>query len=184
MDQFQAEIDLLQMRAKTNEEKYETTDFEMEQLIKSKAHGNIEKHLIKLWNAECKQQEEISLQRWSKNQMWLEKYKKEFLENNKDLNPFVKKLQRNTQERPIYKRNTEIQHNQIRNFRPKQVQNRYENNYSYNMNVRPQIPFKENYDRRNFSNWQIYRRNQEALDNFQATQARFLDQRRPFRPQR
>ena len=75
MDNFQAEIDLLQMRARANEEKFETTDFEMEQLIKEKSNGNVQKNLIQLWKSDCSQEEEISIERWRKSNIWFEKYR-------------------------------------------------------------------------------------------------------------
>lgn len=185
MDQFQAEIDLLQMRAKANEEKCDTVDLEMEQLIKTKANGNIAKNLLFLWNTDCKQEEDISVQRWSKSSIWFDKYKTEFHETVNNQNPFVKTMNNSTA-RPSNRRQFTERRNARNNYRQNQYQNRYEGNrtdYTYERNVRPQIPFKETYNRRNFSNWQTNRRNEEAVDNFRETQNRFLYQRRPYRQQ-
>lgn len=199
MDQFQAEIDLLQMRGKANEEKYENTDLEMENLIREKSHGNVQKNLIELWKSDCTQQEEISKARWIKEEEWFEKYKTDFQNSNENTNPFFKQFKR-TQGPPeanISQQGTgrNPQRPQGINRRPQGTngrpqgpgrfnripQPRFVSPYTYD-NQRPQIPFKEQYERTNFSNLQTYNRNQEALDNFRATQARFLGQRQPTIP--
>ena len=191
MDQFQAEIDLLQMRGKVNEDRFQNTDLEMEQLLESKTQGNILKNVLELWRTECQQEEEISEQRWKKTQAWLEKYKKEFSENNKNNNPFVKKIQKPADSGT---RNDRVKKNistQQRNYRRPNFQNpnRYNETYNYeynnrSQNTRPQIPYKERYDRRNFSNLRTYERNRDTLQDFVATQQRFLDQRQRYTPYR
>ena len=114
----------------------------------------------------------------------VDKYKKEFNDKITDKNPFFKNIQKSTQERPSNRRNYVERRKRENNYRPRQYQYRFERNFNYDRNVRPQIPYKEIYDRNNFSNWQTNRRNEEALENFRATQERFLDQRRPFRTQK
>ena len=90
MEKFNAEIEMLTLRAISNEQRVNSIDAEMAKEIKNKAENNSETELIKLWKENCITEETKSLQRWEKSLKWFEKYAMEFSTQTKNQNPFIK----------------------------------------------------------------------------------------------
>ena len=92
MENYHAEIELLTLRAVSNEEKLKKIDVDMKNDIKIKANINTQCELWKMWEENCLTEETKSLQRWEKNLQWLEKYATQFKSQQtcKEQSPFNK----------------------------------------------------------------------------------------------
>ncbi|MEW8547357.1 MAG: hypothetical protein AB2693_27935, partial [Candidatus Thiodiazotropha sp.] len=103
---YQTDIELLELRARSHEEKVHSIDQQMEELINQKTTGQRRELLMKNWKDECEQEERTSLQRWeNSNLRWFTKYEKEFLTFFEHKNPLIKddkfmppKIKESTQE--------------------------------------------------------------------------------------
>ncbi|CAG2209848.1 unnamed protein product [Mytilus edulis] len=73
MDKFRTLIELLRLRADSNERKVKFIDEEIEQEISKKAEGFLRDNTIKLWKEECENEEISSLQRWEKKNPFFKK---------------------------------------------------------------------------------------------------------------
>ena len=117
LDKFRMEIELLRLRAETNEQKYKSIDEQMQEEISKKAEGTLYDSTIKLWNEECQNEEMTSLQRWEKSDEWFSNYETEFKIEYNTENPFMKKEATKSYAQAV-----------------KQVPNRQRQNNSRNMN--------------------------------------------------
>ena len=80
MYNFQTEIELLELRARSYEEKVHTIDQQMEELIYQKTSGQRRELVKKIWKDETVQEERIFLKRWENSTLkWFQHYEKEFL---------------------------------------------------------------------------------------------------------
>ena len=90
-DNLKAEIELLNLRKENQEEKYRNIDQKMKEEIQKIATGERQNMLLKLWNEDCKQNEDISHSRWEiRNAAWLAKYEGNFKKKYEDKNPYIK----------------------------------------------------------------------------------------------
>ena len=96
LDKFHTEIELLKLRAESNEEKYKSVDEQMAIEISKKADGTLYENVIKLWEEECENEEIISLQRWQKSDTWFNNYETGFRKEYNTDNPFLKKVKTKT----------------------------------------------------------------------------------------
>lgn len=88
---FQIDIELLELRARSHEEKVHSIDQQMDEMINQKTTGQRRQLVKKLWKDECEQEERISLQRWQNpNLKWFTKYEKGFLTFFKNKTPLIK----------------------------------------------------------------------------------------------
>ena len=62
----------------------------MKEEIQKVATGERQNMLLKLWNEDCKQNEDISHNRWEKRNAWLAKYEGGFKKNMKIKTPILK----------------------------------------------------------------------------------------------
>ena len=92
LDKFRMEIELLRLRAESNEQKFKSIDEQMEVEISKKAEGILYENTIKLWKEECENEEITSLQRWEKSDDWFSNYETEFKKEYNTDNPFMKKV--------------------------------------------------------------------------------------------
>lgn len=91
MDNYIAEKELLLLRCESQQIKYRETDSKMITDIESRSTGQIRKFLLSLWETQCKQNEEISHNRWlNRNLPWLSKYKENFLNRHQNENPYIR----------------------------------------------------------------------------------------------
>ena len=90
LEKFKAEIDLLHMRAKYNDDKYKSIDQKMRSFFTGKINGTAFQVLMFMWENECKFEEQNSTERWSKSKCWFSKYESQFEENFVNRNPFLK----------------------------------------------------------------------------------------------
>ncbi|KAK3093437.1 hypothetical protein FSP39_015732 [Pinctada imbricata] len=96
-EKFLAEIDLLAMRGKYNEEKYKAIDDEVSSFFVDKVDHNTHEDIMKLWRDECLQEEEKSLERWLKTEKWMKGYEVLFKKQNRERNPYIKVYKGNDQ---------------------------------------------------------------------------------------
>ena len=90
-DNLKVEIELLNLRKENQEEKYRNIDQKMKEEIQKIATGERQNMLLKLWNEDCTQNEDISHSRWEKrNAAWLAKYEVDFKTKYEDKNPYIK----------------------------------------------------------------------------------------------
>ena len=75
VEKCQSEIKVRAERHNTN---YQKIDEEMAQPINSHYNDDVSEQLIKLWTDETRSDENISSQRWTTKQTWLESYEKWF----------------------------------------------------------------------------------------------------------
>ena len=78
INQFQAEINLLKIRADRHYAKYKEIDREMLNFLKNHGEGDLLTELERLWAQECDSEERKSQKRWESKQKWLEQYEEEF----------------------------------------------------------------------------------------------------------
>lgn len=81
VEKFQAEIEMLKIRANRHQAKYRQVDQEMNDLLEKQFDENTAGELEALWIAECKKEEVKSQDRWQTKQQWLEKYEESFTNN-------------------------------------------------------------------------------------------------------
>ena len=93
LNDFKAEIELRDLRAKQHEQRYQQLDEEMERCLKAKSGGRVASILIQMWKAETTYQETISNRRWRRSARWLDDYETKFLEEYRNRNPFFKKTE-------------------------------------------------------------------------------------------
>lgn len=74
LEEFKAKIDLLQMRAKYNEDKYQFIDNKVKTFLINKMSVSTSNILTRMWNDECFYEEQRSIQRLKKSEIWLLKY--------------------------------------------------------------------------------------------------------------
>ena len=77
---FQAEIELLKIRASRHENKLKAIEEEMKDLLTSTYNDEILQQLEKMWADETRCEEAKSAKRWETKQKWLEEYEKNFNE--------------------------------------------------------------------------------------------------------
>lgn len=90
LEEFRAEIDLLEMRAKYNEDKYQSIDNKVNSFLKNKTSVSTSNILTRMWKDECLYEEQKSIQRWEKSETWLLKYETQFKHEYEGKNPFMK----------------------------------------------------------------------------------------------
>lgn len=74
LEEFKAKIDLLQMRAKYNEDKYQFIDKKVSKFLINKMSVSTSNILTRMWKDECFYEEQRSIQRLKKSETWLLKY--------------------------------------------------------------------------------------------------------------
>ena len=71
---FQTDIELLELRAGSHEDKCRTIDKNMEELICQKATGQRREMVLQLWKSDCESEERTSKDRWENTTLkWLKK---------------------------------------------------------------------------------------------------------------
>ena len=91
MYNFQTDIELLQLRAGSHEEKCQTIDTAMEELISQKTTGQRRAMVIQLWKTECEKEEKVSQERWENtNLKWFKKYEAEFTKCFQSQSPLIR----------------------------------------------------------------------------------------------
>ncbi|MEW8548113.1 MAG: hypothetical protein AB2693_31810 [Candidatus Thiodiazotropha sp.] len=100
MDNFNTEIELLELRAQNNEEKFRRIDATIIDEIKKRSSGQRQKYLIQAWRNECQLNEEISVKRWQKTEEWAKRYEENFIEIYKNTNPFIKQIALRNEQQP------------------------------------------------------------------------------------
>lgn len=99
-DNLTAEIELLQLRADSHESKYKECDEKMKEEITKHVTGQLRLLTIKLWEEDCRRNEEISKKRWeSRNATWLQQYEETFKRNYSNQNPYFKADEENDRRR-------------------------------------------------------------------------------------
>ena len=77
---YKTDTELLELRAGRHEEKCQTIDKTMEELIWQKASGQRREMIIQLWKDDCEREERTSLERWENTTLiWFKKYEEDFL---------------------------------------------------------------------------------------------------------
>ena len=88
---YQTNIELLELRAGSHEEKCQTIDKTMEELICQKATGQRREMIAQLWKDDCEREERISLERWENTTLkWFKKYEEDFLKFFQSKNPLIR----------------------------------------------------------------------------------------------
>ena len=88
---YQTDIELLELRAGSHEEKCQTIDKTMEELICQKATGQRREMIAQLWKDDCEREERISLERWENTTLkWFKKYEEDFLKFFQSKNPLIR----------------------------------------------------------------------------------------------
>ena len=88
---YQTDIELLELRARSHEEKCQTIDKTMEELICQKATRQRREIIIQLWKDDCERGERTSLERWENTTLkWLKKYNEDFLKFFQSKNPLIR----------------------------------------------------------------------------------------------
>lgn len=96
MDNLKTEKELLILRSECQETKYKEIDTKMISEIEKQVTGQCRNFLVKMWQDDCKRNEEISEKRWTtKNQSWLNKYEETFKEKHQNKNPYIKIIDTN-----------------------------------------------------------------------------------------
>lgn len=90
LNDFKAEIELRDLRAKQHEERYKQLDEEMERCLKTKGDERVINSLLQMWRSETNYQESISVKRWQRSAKWLDDYETKFLQEYHDKNSFFK----------------------------------------------------------------------------------------------
>lgn len=91
IDNLDAEIELLELRADSHVLKYKDCDTNMKDEITNKATGQLRAFTLKLWDEDCRRNEDISKKRWtSRNAPWLIKYEENFKITHANTNPYFK----------------------------------------------------------------------------------------------
>ena len=80
---FKAEIEFRDLRAKQHEQRCKQLGEEMESCLKTKSSGRVFSTLIQMLNTETSLQETISNRRWQHRARWLNEYETNFLQNNR-----------------------------------------------------------------------------------------------------
>ena len=88
--EFEAHVELLELRASQNSERYEALDQDMKEFIGKKCSGQTRKVLLEIWRENNFCNEESSNRRWTKTENWLNRYEEDFLSRPNDKNPFFK----------------------------------------------------------------------------------------------
>ena len=83
INEFQAEIQLLKIRAERHKSNYTKVEEEMAKFLQNKFNGNELAELKKLWDEDIANEEAKSQSKWQSKQEWLEKYEQQF--DNEDL---------------------------------------------------------------------------------------------------
>ena len=83
INEFQAEIQLLKIRAECHKSNYTKVEEEMAKFVQNKFNGNELAELKKLWDKDIAKEEAKSQAKWQSKQEWLEKYEQQF--DNEDL---------------------------------------------------------------------------------------------------
>ena len=78
LDSLKMEIELLRLRANSHEQKFKSTDVNMEEEISKKAVDMLYENTTKLWREKCEKEELASLQRWEHSTIWFNNYETEF----------------------------------------------------------------------------------------------------------
>ena len=81
-EKFQAEINLLKIRATRHQNKVRQIDEEMNTFLESNFTGNAQLNLKEQWLEEIQNEENKSLKRWASKQIWMENYEKDFEKDN------------------------------------------------------------------------------------------------------
>ena len=91
VDNFQSDIEIIQLIAESHEARYKAIDDEMETFINGKFTGNKRLTMKKLWDKDVAYQETISEKRWdSTTGKFNPKYEAKFKEMYESKNPFIK----------------------------------------------------------------------------------------------
>ena len=92
MYNFETDIELLELRARSQEEKYRSIDQEILELVEKKTSGQRRELLKKLCKEDCEGEERVSLDRWENtNLKWFDKYENNFLTFFNLKNPLLRK---------------------------------------------------------------------------------------------
>lgn len=78
------------MRAKYNEDKYQSIDNKVNSFLKNKTSVSTSNILTRMWKDECLYEEQKSIQRWEKSETWLLKYETQLKHEYEGKNPFMK----------------------------------------------------------------------------------------------
>ena len=77
---FQTDIELLELRAGSHEDKCRAIDKNMEELICQKATGQRREMVLQLWKSDCEREERTSTERWENTSLkWFKNYEEDFL---------------------------------------------------------------------------------------------------------
>ena len=88
---FQTDIELLELRAGSHEDKCRTIDKNMEELICQKATGQRREMVLQLWKSDCEREERISTERWENTSLkWFKNYEEDFLKFFQSKNPLIR----------------------------------------------------------------------------------------------
>ena len=100
LDNFSAEIELLELRSESQEEKYTQIDTKMIEEIEKRTSGQLRQILLNLWQQDCDRNADISKKRWeSRSLPWLTRYMEDFKKKNENKNPFIKEVDETKQHR-------------------------------------------------------------------------------------
>jgi tRNA nucleotidyltransferase/poly(A) polymerase len=116
---FQAEIELLKIRASRHENKLKAIEEEMKDLLTSTYNDEILQQLEKMWADETQCEEAESAKRWETKQKWLEEYEKNFNETD-----FVR-------HRKTAAQHSKPNNNRYRNAKPRNQQHAPQNRRSH-----------------------------------------------------
>ncbi len=84
------DIELLQLRGEAHEEKCKEYDAKIKAEIERQTTSHTRIAVLKLWEQDCRRNEEISRKRWeSRNLPWLNKYEEEFKRKHANTNRFI-----------------------------------------------------------------------------------------------
>ena len=150
-EKFLAEIDLLAMRGKYNEEKYKAIDDEVSSFFVDKVDHNTHEDIMKLWRDECLQEEEKSLERWLKTEKWMKGYEVFFKKENRERNPYIKVFKGNDQRNLDFNGGNKGRHfsgSSSRDQETQWVRNEYSNRKNRNVqreHVKPNTNSNYNY---------------------------------------
>lgn len=160
LEKFKTEIDLLQMRGKYNEDKFQSIDHEVYLHFQKNLQPDILERIIKLWNDDCIKEETNSIERWTKSEKWLLAFERKFKEEFSGKNPFFKKTTDdfprkkhwNDQKATTSSRNSSENYPNRINFNDGQNRNSKDQNrptintfkgFGNSYSRRPRIPFHE-----------------------------------------
>ena len=90
LERFQAEINLLKIRAQRHHNNYMNIDEEMNSFLESRYSSENLSSLLDLWKNETSGEELKSVKRWKSKQKWLKQYEKELKQSDFVKTPFPK----------------------------------------------------------------------------------------------